>query len=108
MVFWTRWDHVWRIYRCSFDRAHQALSSGIYVHIREWSWTNSFRFYLGLTKSSAIVIGNFINQLTFKRFLHGEIVECLIYNDIYSKSILDLVIVFFQISFYLNQKQNLF
>ena len=49
-------------------------------------------FYLGLTKSPAIVIGNFISQLTFKRLLHGEIVECPMYNHISS---LDLVIVLF-------------
>ena len=55
--------------------------------------------YLDLTKSSAIVSDNFINQLTFKRLLHGEIVECLIYNDM---SILDLVIVLFQMNFHLN------
>ena len=31
--------------------------------------------------------------------------ECLIYNDIYRKSILDLVIVLFQINFHLNKKK---
>ena len=46
--------------------------------------------YLDPTKSSGIVIGNFISQWTFKRLLPGQIGACLIYNDIYSKPILDL------------------
>ena len=61
-----------------------------------------FSYYLGLTKHSAIVIANFISQLTFKRLLHRETVECLIYNHIYGKSVFDLVRGLFQINVHLN------
>ena len=62
-------------------------------------------FYIWLSKSSAMVIVNFISQLTFSRLFHEEIVESIIYNHLCEKSMLDLVRGFFQINFHLNQKE---
>ena len=55
--------------------------------------------YLGLSKSSAIAIDNFIRQLTFNEFLHGEILKSIIYNH---TSIFHLVKGLFQINVHFN------
>ena len=36
-----------------------------------------------MNKGSVMVIDNFRSQLTFKGSLHEEIVDCLIYNELY-------------------------